>query len=88
MEEKNEDILREVPEEYILDSFVMEDATEIVVIDPALYNGTVDEDALIMCKVVEENGENVLASLSEEEYNYAFDKYKELVELFEGEENE
>ena len=89
MENLDENVLKEVPEAFIEDNFYMEDGEEIVVLDNAIYNGAVPDEALIMCKVVlDENGEEVLKSLTEEEYNAAFDRYQELLELFEGEEDE
>ena len=88
MEILDENELKEVPEEFIEDNFYMKDGLEIVVLNNAIYNGTVPDDALIMCKVVlNENGEDVLKALTEEEYNSAFARYQELLELFEGEDN-
>jgi len=79
----NEDVLKEVSDEFIEDIFVM-NGQEIYVLNNSLFNGTVEEDALILCKGEEKNGECVLAKLTEEEYMAAHQRYYELVELFRG----
>ena len=85
MTNNKDDSFKNVPEEYILDSFYMDPDVEIVVLDPAIYNGKVDDDALIMCKAELKNGEKFLKGLTEEEYMSAFEKYQQLIELFGGE---
>ena len=83
----NENELREVSKEYIDNTFVM-DGQEIFVLNNSLFNGLIDEDALILCKGEEKNGELVLCRLSEQEYAQAYKRYYMLLEAFKEGENE
>ena len=80
--------LKSLPEEYVLDRFLMDDGREIIVLDSKLFNGLVDEDSMVLCKVVEENGQSVIFPLEDEEEEEAYTQYNKLVKLFEEESDE
>ena len=83
MQKSNDEELRELSDKYIKDRFVY-DGQEIVILEPSLYNGKVEKNALVLCKIVEVDEQNVLKSLSKEEYENAYEKYYELLEIFGG----
>ena len=80
--------LKSLPKEYVLDRFLMDDGREIIVLDSKLFNGLVDEDSMVLCKVVEENGQSVIFPLEDEEEEEAYTQYNKLVKLFEEESDE
>ena len=77
MEEK----LMELKQDVIVDTFSLE-GMEIAVLNNN-YFGTENAEKVYLGKVVEENNENVLLPLTDSEYELAYAKYEELVNLFE-----
>ena len=71
-----------VPEEMIFDEFICEDE-RIAVLDNKLMKGLVEEDALVLVKLVPDKDGYELKSLTEEEYDKAYKKYQELLKLVE-----
>ena len=68
-----------LPEEYVLDRFLMDDGREIIVLDSKLFNALVEEDSMVLCKVLEENGQSVIYPLDDEEEEEACQQYCRLV---------
>ena len=86
MTDINNEELKELPNIFIKDSFYCENK-EIIIVDNKLFNGKANEDSLIMLKVIiNENGERVLVHLEDDEYEKAYNKYVEMLELL-GESN-
>ena len=85
MVENDDEVLKELPDEAIEFRFACENM-EIALLNNELFNNNVEKDAVVLCKiVVDEEGNNILETLSTEEAEVAYKKYDELTTLFGGE---